>query len=131
MKITYANIPLCDAAQRPADISISARRKIQAENIINAQKAALFDRGNCSYTAEFSVEIFHRSRMDAQRFLLEKTLEVQDLSPADLVFELEPDPSQKSEVLTLKNAVLLRSAASLDELRTLHKYEFVAIKLER
>ncbi len=131
MKIAFGKIYIADGRQEPSAITVSSRRKAQTENIIGAKKAKIFDRGNCTYSVEFSIEARHASELEAQLFLLTQGALLQEESPANLAFELEPNPKESRAYISFKNAVLLRASASIDGFTTTHGYEFSATEIER
>ncbi len=126
MNVKFSDITICDAKILPMKVELSIRRKIQTENLIGAKKAKIFDRQNASYSLSLDVERTHKNERQAQIFLHEHAFLLDSKGASLLILESESNPFEASKSLTLQNTIMTKLDASLDGIKTLHRYEFTS-----
>ncbi len=128
MKISFGKIEICAEKELAKNFSVSLKKRLQSDDIIDAQSPILCDKGNARYTISFGIERAHKSPDLAEIFAFEFLKNISEEAQADL--KISWAKNLKKQNLIFKNAVLVRSSSSLDESISMHNFEFLAGKGE-
>lgn len=124
MKIIYDKIELCSLEETPKNFSVSLKKKIQSDDIIESAKPLVRDGKNARHVISFTLERVHKNPSIAAQKLFELMQNVSDISPANLEILDEGD----LPYALFEDAVLTRCTASKDGRITSHNFEFLAGK---
>ena len=122
MKISYGSLTICGEGESPKNLSVSMRKRIQSDDIIESAMPIVGDRGNIKSTVSFAVERAHKSPAEAEMALFAFMRGVALESPARL--EISVGGNVPGECVALENAALAKCSASVDGIITTHAFEF-------
>jgi len=130
MKIFLSDTLLNDKGESIIEFKLEQKRILFISPLIGAKNSMVLDKENLRFKINFSIERQHSCIFDAQKFLAEHSIFLNQAPSCDLKMIFEHPIQEKQKSFALSNACASLIKCEIDDSISKFNYEFISSKIK-
>jgi|GEM_PF-6555954 len=130
MKFFLADKILNPKGESIIEFKLEQKRILFISPIVGAKNSMVLDKENLKFKLNFSIERQHSCLFEAQKFLAEHSLFLNQESSCDLKMIFEHPISEKQKIFVLQDACANVIKCELNDTTSKFSYEFISSKIK-